>query len=198
MDVAVCNFIGIYTGMKTVSWAKAQEYNWTGISEQRTFRDKVKRSLLQFTPYSWDDFEWRAFSTPLRCLQSLTLLSIFLLMEVNAFFLKYILWIPPLNPLNTIRLAILFMAALPTAKEYYAFIDGESGNQKLGFFAWLYASLAIVETAVVVKFGNGMFTRPWPAHVLWFWSIVGVTFTLILVTWVLRQQRVAALKSKTL
>ena len=36
--------------------------------------------------------------------------------QVNAFFLKYILWIPPLNPLNTIRLAILFLAALPTAK----------------------------------------------------------------------------------
>ena len=40
-------------------------------------------------------------------------------------------------------------------QEYYAYIDGESGNQKLGFFAWLYASLAVVETAIVVKFGRG-------------------------------------------
>lgn len=38
------------------------------------------------------------------------------LVQVNAFFLKYILWIPPTNPLNTIRLTILFLAALPTAK----------------------------------------------------------------------------------
>ncbi len=36
--------------------------------------------------------------------------------QVNAFFLKYVLWIPPLNPLNTIRLLILFLTALPTAK----------------------------------------------------------------------------------
>lgn len=50
-------------------------------------------------------------------------------MQVNAFFLKFILWIPPLNPLNTLRLLVLFLAALPTAKEYYAFCDESSNTQ---------------------------------------------------------------------
>lgn len=50
-------------------------------------------------------------------------------MQVNAFFLKFILWIPPLNPLNTLRLLVLFLAALPTAKEYYAFCDESSDTQ---------------------------------------------------------------------
>ena len=136
-----------------MEWAKAQDYNWSGLSQQPSLSAKAKRSLLQFTPYSWDDFQWRAFSTPKRCIQSLGLLTVFLLMEVrvsscectslvlcaahlpkvwlqissqrspgphclqvNAFFLKYILWIPPTNPLNTLRLLILFLAALPTAK----------------------------------------------------------------------------------
>ncbi len=36
--------------------------------------------------------------------------------QVNAFFLKYILWLPPLNPLNTYRLALLFLLALPATK----------------------------------------------------------------------------------
>lgn len=35
---------------------------------------------------------------------------------MNAFFLKYILWLPPLNPLNTYRLALLFLLALPATK----------------------------------------------------------------------------------
>ncbi len=48
---------------------------------------------------------------------------------MNAFFLKFILWIPPLNPLNTLRLLVLFLAALPTAKEYYAFCDASSSTQ---------------------------------------------------------------------
>lgn len=186
LDVALCNAIGIYTGMQTVKWARAQEYNWAGLSQQATLSQKAKRTLMQFTPYSWDEFDWRVFSTPTRCLQSLGLLMVFLIMEVNAFFLKFILWIPPLNPLNTIRLGILFLAALPTAKEYYAFIDDQSGNRKLGFFAWLYVSLAVVEMAVVVKFGHGMFPAPWPAHVLWFWGSVAAVFTAIMAVWSLR------------
>lgn len=67
---------------QTVKWARAQDYNWTGISGHTTLSGKAKRSLLQFTPYSWDNFEWRAFSTPLRCLQASGLLIVFLVMEV--------------------------------------------------------------------------------------------------------------------
>ena len=37
-------------------------------------------------------------------------------MQVNAFFLKYILWLPPLNPLNTYRLTLLFLLAVPATK----------------------------------------------------------------------------------
>jgi phosphatidylserine synthase 2 len=157
---------------------------------------------------------------------------------VNAFFLKYILWIPPTNPLNTLRLLILFLAALPTAKvwhfnvgvahadvesvtrcsssvvviprsldsshtlqEYYAYIDDTAvnGSRKLGFFAWLYCSMAVVETAVVIKFGRGMFPEPWPAHVLWFWIIVGTSFAVIMSVWVLRMRsRVEASKVKAM
>ncbi len=73
-------------------------------------------------------------------------------------------------------------------QEYYAFIDDEAGtgSRKLGFFAWLYCCLAVVETAVVVKFGRGMFPKPWPAHVLWFWGIVGAAFVAVMGVWVLR------------
>ena len=37
-------------------------------------------------------------------------------MQVNAFFLKFILWLPPLNPLNTYRLTLLFLLAVPATK----------------------------------------------------------------------------------
>lgn len=190
LDVALCNAIGIYTGMQTVKWARAQNYNWTGISAQSTLGGKVKRSLLQFTPYSWDTFEWKAVSTPKRCLQATGLLAVFLVMEVNAFFLKYILWIPPLNPLNTMRLLVLFLAALPTVKEYYAFCDKAHGDSKqLGFFAWLYVSLAVIESAIVVKHGRGMFPEAWPSHVLCFWGFTATIFTAVMIAWTLRRRQ---------
>ena len=63
---------------------KAKEYNWSGLSEQQGVGGKLKRAALQFTPYTFDDFDWRAFSTPVRCLESLGLVAIFLLLEVNG------------------------------------------------------------------------------------------------------------------
>lgn len=59
-------------------------------------------------------------------------------------------------------------------------------RRKLGFFAWLYASLAVVESAIVVKFGRGMFPKPWPSHVLWFWGTLVVAYAAIMIIWTMR------------
>ena len=67
-----------------VRYFNAKEYNWSGLSEQQDLGGKLKRAAMQFTPYSFDDFDWRAFSTPVRCLESLGLVAIFLLLEVGA------------------------------------------------------------------------------------------------------------------
>lgn len=56
--------------MWTVRYFKSKQYNWSGISEQPSLLAKAKRGLLQFTPYSWDDFEWHVFSSPKRCVQA--------------------------------------------------------------------------------------------------------------------------------
>ena len=70
--------------MQLVRYFKAKEYNWSGLSEQQGVGGKLKRAALQFTPYTFDHFDWRAFSTPVRCLESLGLVAIFLLLEVGG------------------------------------------------------------------------------------------------------------------
>lgn len=116
LDVAVCNAIGIVTGMWTVRYFKSKEYNWRGISQQPNLVAKARRGLMQFTPHTFDDFQWNVFSSPKRWLQCCFPVFIILLFEVNHFFLKFELWVPPRNPLNTIRLSILFLMALPGIK----------------------------------------------------------------------------------
>ena len=116
LDVAICNFIGILTGMWTVKYFDSKEYNWSGLSQQPTLFAKARRGIMQFTPYSLDAFRWQVFSSPKRCLQCLFPVVIILLFEVNHFFLKFELWVPPRNPLNTIRLSILFLMAVPGMK----------------------------------------------------------------------------------
>lgn len=136
LDVAVCNAIGITTGMWTVRYFRSKEYNWRGISQQRGLAAKARRGLLQFTPHSWDDFRWRAFSSPKRCLQCLVPVVIFLFFEVNHFFLKYELWVPPTNPLNTIRLLILLLMALPGIKVGCVCCKNSERGAQFSKFSW--------------------------------------------------------------
>lgn len=61
----------------------------------------ILRSKLQL-------MHWWNSTGPMRCLQILSMSALILSVEVQAFFLKFILWIPPRNPLNTFRLVIWF------------------------------------------------------------------------------------------
>ena len=184
LDVLVCNNIGIITGLMTVRWFGSQTYNWRGISAQPTITAKAKRSLMQFLPYSLDDFQWRVFSSPARLLLSLVPVVIFLIFELHAFFLKFVLWIPPLNPMNTIRLLILLGMGLPATRDYYNFIEAESLSlSKIGSFAWLGLALAVVETLVVMKFGSGLFPDPWPAKTKAIWGTAFGVSSVLFVVW---------------
>ena len=63
---------------------RSREYNWTGLSQQRTLLDKAARTAAQFTPHSWDERDWRVFSSPARYLQCLVPIAVVLTMEVGA------------------------------------------------------------------------------------------------------------------
>ena len=120
---------------------------------------------------------------------------------MNAFFLKYVLWIPPLNPLNTYRLILLFLGALPATKEYYEFIESEESDifNKLGPFAWLATAVALAETLLCMKFGAGMFPKPWPPRVLWAWGSSAAVFVLFMGLWAMRiRQREQRNRAKSL
>jgi phosphatidylserine synthase 2 len=79
--------------------------------------------LLQFTPYSFEIWNWAIFESPKRFLQALALVAVELAFELNAFFLKTLLWIPPPHPVNISRLVLLWLLALPSAKEYHTFLE---------------------------------------------------------------------------
>eukprot|EP00877_Chromochloris_zofingiensis_P010041 jgi/Chrzof1/5290/Cz15g21010.t1 len=176
-----------------------EKYNWQGISQLPTLKQKAQRSVEQFLPYSWTKFNWMVFSSPRRCLESMFVVLIMLAFEVNVFFLKYALWIPPTNPLNTYRLLLWFACALPGVREYYEFIEHRGGSsdvsssgssfRQLGPFAWLAIAMTCLETMASIKFGAGLYPKPWPLHVLWFWGIVASGFAVVLLVWQARQRR---------
>ena len=109
LDVALCNFLGIYLGMKTVTFFEGKTYDWTGMNRKKGLSGQVQRSIMLFTPASLDSYIWNPTSSPLRFFQCAFIVVLCLVFELNAFFFKYVLWIPPPHLLNHIRLALWFV-----------------------------------------------------------------------------------------
>ncbi|KAG0591947.1 hypothetical protein KC19_1G214000 [Ceratodon purpureus] len=186
LDVFCCNWIGIWAGMKTVKYFDGKTYAWVGLSRQTSILGKVRRSLGQFTPAYWDKDEWNPLQGPLRFVQVLALVVLVLTVEVNAFFLKFCLWIPPLNPLNSYRLIIWWLIANPAIREFNTFLQTRKPIKKLGAFCWLALAIAIVETLICIKFGRGLYPKPMPRFVFWFWATLSATLVLFLSTWTIK------------
>jgi len=113
-----------------------------------SFGLQVKRSLSQFTPAQWDKDQWHPFMGPLRFIQVLFLCVVFMTVELNTFFLKFCLWIPPRNPLVVYRLILWWLIAIPTIREYnsylqdrlvqecHSFVSNSMHEQNLNFIFW--------------------------------------------------------------
>jgi phosphatidylserine synthase 2 len=59
LDVLVCNFGGIWLGNKALKVLENKEYNWIGIRNQMGYKNKMRRVIAQFSPYSWVSFAWK-------------------------------------------------------------------------------------------------------------------------------------------
>ncbi|KAF7133278.1 hypothetical protein RHSIM_Rhsim09G0102000 [Rhododendron simsii] len=183
LDILICNWFGenpdatrwvlrkgIWAGMHTVRYFDAKTYEWVGISRQPNIMGKVKRTLSQFTPAQWDKDEWHPLLGPWRFIQVLTLCIVFLTVELNTFFLKFCLWIPPRNPLIVYRLVLWWLIAIPTIREYNSYLQDRFSLslslslslillkpvKKVGAFCWLSVAICIIELLICIKFGHGL------------------------------------------
>nr|XP_018674992.1 PREDICTED: CDP-diacylglycerol--serine O-phosphatidyltransferase 1-like [Musa acuminata subsp. malaccensis] len=183
LDILICNWFGICAGMRTVRYFDGKTYEWVGISRQPNIIGKVKRTLGQFTPARWDKDEWHPLLGPWRFIQVLCLCVVFMTVELNTFFLKFCLWIPPRNPLIVYRLVLWWLIAIPTIREYNTYLQDREPVKKVGAFCWISLAICIVELLICVKFGHGLFPHPMPPWLITFWTTVGMALVVFLLVW---------------
>ncbi|KAI8074767.1 phosphatidyl serine synthase-domain-containing protein [Gongronella butleri] len=182
LDVLLCNWAGLYLGMKTCQYLEVKHYSWVGFRQIKSLRGKAKRAVQQFTPYDWTRFEWKPSSSPKNYFGMVALMLVFLQCELNCFYLKYMLWVPPEHPLNTYRLILVFFFALPGARDVYQYLSDRNTN-RLGAHAWLFISNIMTESLICLKFSENEFHTPAPMVVKVSWSIFFAIVLVIFPLW---------------
>jgi len=170
LDILVCNGLGIALGIFTIRALRMKEYNWQGLGRFPTTKDRFWRAVTQFTPDQYDEYHWEMLANWKRFVAVLIPIAGLSVIELNAFFLKYLLWIPPPHPINVWRLFMWSAIGMPALREYYQFIS-DPNTKRFGTMAWLCCAICGVEVLVSVKFSKGEFPNPPPPIVVWSWGI---------------------------
>ena len=152
----ICNGLGIHVGHLLCNYLEMKEYNWRGFMRIPSWSGRLHRAMLQFTPHTWQKVRWEKTKN-LRMFFFLQLLvALFHLEEMNAFFLKHLLWIPPPCPLNVIRLGIWGFVGVPALRQVYTFMTDPT-CKRIGTQTFLVIVLLITELLIIIKMSPGEF-----------------------------------------
>ena len=117
--------------------------------------------------------------------------------ELNAFFLKYILWVPPEKKLNVIRLIIWAMVGVPSLRQIYSYMT-DPNCKRIGHQTFLSLVILSTEVIVILKFGQGEFPNPMPDNIQWGLAIYLILYVLGLIGFALRTRSSSGEKEKKL
>lgn len=165
LDVLTCNAVGIWAGMKTCQYFEMRVYSWA------TASGKMRRTVAQFTPATWTAFDWAATRSLKNYLVALLVIFGFLQAELNCFYLKALLWIPPPHPLNVIRVFLMGFMGMTGVREVYQYFY-DASCKRLGAQAWVVIACIWTETLICVKFGKNEYPTPMPDRIFNFWIVL--------------------------
>ena len=173
--------------MWAVRWLNLHPYDWTGRNKKYPMpMDPLQQGSMlarQFLPAEFTRYEWKLVEQPRHLFAALLLVVIMEMIELQAFFLKYVLYMPPPTPFNAYRLCFWFLLALPATREYYAYVT-DPAVKRMGPNCWLAIVVMTVEAMVCVKFGYATRFPPdagIPGEVLACWATAALAF----LTWCL-------------
>ncbi|XP_069692236.1 phosphatidylserine synthase 2-like [Periplaneta americana] len=181
MDATVCNGLGIYLGLKTLQYFSMKTYHWRGLWSIPTYKGKLKRLVAQFGPYSWIDYDWRSTSSLGRWISTLGIIFVFLLAELNTFYLKFVMWVPPEHYLNLVRLFLILFWGAVSMREVFQYLD-DPDCTKIGRQSWMTLAIISTEFLIVAKFDWETITKPIPSHIVLLWGL-GLSILMAWTVW---------------
>lgn len=175
LDAILCNGIGIWLGIKTLEFLESKTYDWRDLWSIPGNRGKFQRILSQFTPHSWTKFDWGYTDDVKRWLAVIGICAIIMVFELNTFYLKAVLWIPPPHFVNYSRAFVMVFMGAVSMREQYEYMSNPL-CKRFGQQSWVAVCILVTECMVVIKFGFETITKPFPLHIIVFWVLFVVVF----------------------
>lgn len=152
LDIGICNTAGIIGGYYFLKYFQCKQYNFVGMVMGR---DGKKR--------------WK----PLERFRYLAGVIVVLIMiatiELNAFFLKFVMWIRASHWTNLLRVIFWWLHGCAATRELYFWM--QNPGAPIGIFLWLLGINAALESLISFKFGKGMFPESMPPLYFWSWVV---------------------------
>ena len=134
-----------------------------------------------FSPYGWIQFTWNPLSSLERWLAVVAIITVFLLAELNTFYLKFVLWIEPEHWLNFVRLGFFLFWGAVGLRETFQLLD-DPDCDRLGRQTWVVLAIVATELLLCIKFGWATITKPLPGAIILWWLlglIILMTYTIV-------------------
>ena len=170
LDVLLSNWLGIVIGMQLTQHFEMKVYSFRNLNKLKSVKEKVKRTLGQFLPYDFQSYHWTA-ETFSNFAVVIGLIVVEIGCELNAFYLKYLLYIPVESNLNAYRLIYYFFICAPAVREYYQYLT-DPKCKRLGMFAFFAVANVITELLLIIKLSHNEFHEPMPIEIKISWIIV--------------------------
>lgn len=180
LDVLVCNGLGIWIGMIICRKLEMRNYHWESIKDIHSTTGKIRRAVLQFTPETYSPVRWLdPHCTYMRFVAVTMLIFVWQLSELNTFFLKHILEIPPPHSLNFLRLILISLVAGPTIRQFYVFVT-DARCKRVGTQCWVFCAITFTEAIICLKFGRELFQQTEILYVI-SWGIIQMCSSILCV-----------------
>ncbi|XP_076813430.1 phosphatidylserine synthase 1-like [Clavelina lepadiformis] len=176
VDVLGFNALGIWMGMKLCKYLELRKYRWESVKDIQM--GKLQRVMIQFTSLKGSSKSWLGMgSSTRRILYLFLLILLYILAELNAFFLKHFLRFPATHPFCWVRLMVHLTVGAPATRELYLHMTDITSAQQLPPQVLVYITSVFLETIVSIKIGAEEFTRTQSLKII-SWLLVMVITTL--------------------
>lgn len=146
LDVAVCNYIGIWYGLKFLKYLKLKPFHWTNLHTKKSNGFDIKRYVIL-----------------------ISLIVIILIDELCLFYLKSLFWVPPSHWIIFTRTLIHSLIGATSINNLYDVIHCKKNRLDVQTYVTFF--IILIELFCCLKFGQNQFLKPFPKVIKIFWII---------------------------